>query len=142
MNEYRLKDIYVGQIEEFQVEITQEMFDGFRLITGDVNPMHVDRNYAKRNGYEGEILYGMCTASFFSTLVGVYLPGKYCLFHKCDVEWPKPVYLGDMLTIKGKVIEIDQKFKRISILGEVRNQDGIKVTRAKLLVGIQGDGDD
>lgn len=81
----------------------------------------------------------MCTASLYSTLVGVYLPGKYCLFHKCDVEWPKPVYLGDVLTVKGKVKAIDEKTKRLTIHAEVRNQEGVKVSRAKLLVGIQED---
>ena len=93
----------------------------------------------QKNGYKGQILCGMCTASLFSTLVGVYLPGKYCLFHKCDVEWPRPVYIGDVLNIKGTVKEIDEKAKRLSIYAEVRNQDGVKVSRAKLLVGIQGD---
>lgn len=142
MNEYRLSDISLGQSEEFQVTVTKEMFDDFLSITGDVNPMHTDENYAQKNGYGGVILYGMCTASLYSTLVGVYLPGKYCLFHKCDVEWPKPVYLGDVLKIKGTVKEIDEKTKRLLIYGEIRNQDGLKVSRAKLLVGIQGDDDE
>ena len=140
MNEYRIKDICIGQTESFTVKITEDMLDYFLKITGDINPMHIDESYAKLcGGYKGKILYGMCTASFYSTLVGVYLPGKYCLFHKCDVEWPAPVYVGDTLTITGKVRQIDEKSKRLLIYAEIRNQDKVKVSRAKLTVGIQED---
>lgn len=79
----------------------------------------------------------MLTASFFSTLVGVYLPGKNCLFHKCEVEWPNPVYVGDELIVSGFVKEVDLKFNSIVVYGDIRNQDGKKVARAKLSVGVQ-----
>lgn len=45
---------------------------------------------------------------FFSTLVGVYLPGEKCLFYKCEVEWTNSVYIGDILSVSGTVKEIDK----------------------------------
>lgn len=53
MNEYKLGDISVGQTEEFQVTVTREMFDHFRAMTGDVNPMHTDEKYAKKMNMGG-----------------------------------------------------------------------------------------
>lgn len=90
-----------------------------------------------RGGYSNTLVYGMCTASFYSTLVGVYLPGERCLFHSAQVEWPRPVYVGDTLTVTGTVKEVDTAFSRVTLKAEIRNQHGDKVSRAKLIVGIR-----
>lgn len=137
MNDYKIKELAVGQTEQFKVTITEKMMKQFQEITGDINPLHTDGRYASKMGYGGIIVYGMCTASFYSTLVGVYIPGKYCLFQRCEVEWPAPVYLGDTLTVRGTIREVDEKNNRILLYAEIHNQNGLKVSRAKLTVGVQ-----
>lgn len=138
MNEYNFEDIHIGMSEEFSVQITQKMQDDFRQITGDINPMHSDDVYAQEKGFGGKLVFGMLTSSFFSTLVGVYLPGKKCLFQECkDIMFHNPVYIGDTLNIKGEVKEIDDRFNRITIKAIIRNQNEKKVCSAKLIAGIK-----
>ena len=137
MNHYTFEDLYVGMKESFTVEITEDMQRSFTNMSGDVNPMHLYKNKCLTVGYKDCLVYGMCTASFYSTLVGVYLPGEKCLFHRCEVEWPAPVYIGDTLTVTGTVKEVDSQFRRIVIKAEMRNQDRVKVSRAKLMVGVR-----
>ena len=55
MNHYRFEDIYVGLEEEFQVTVTADMFAQFRSITGDVNPLHTDEEFATGKGYESRV---------------------------------------------------------------------------------------
>lgn len=137
MNEYQLEDIKIGMTEEFKVQITAQMQDDFRRLTGDINPMHQDEKFAQERGFTNKLVFGMLTASFFSTLVGVYLPGKNCLFQECkDIKFHNPVFIGDELTIKGEVTEIDDRFKRITIKATIRNQELKKVCSAKLITGI------
>ena len=123
--------------EEFKVQITEKMQNEFRDNTGDINPMHSDPDFAKEKGFDDTLVFGMLTASFFSTLVGVYLPGKNCLFQECkNIRFHNPVFIGDQLTIQGEVIEIDERFKRITIKAIIRKQDQKKVCSAKLMVGV------
>lgn len=137
MNEYKFEDIKLNMTEEFQIRITEKMQEDFRNISGDINPMHFDEDFAKEKGFDKKLVFGMLTASFFSTLVGVYLPGKNCLFQECkDIKFHKPVFVGDELFIKGEVIEIDERFRRITIKAVIRNQENIKVCSAKLVVGV------
>jgi|LSQX01.2.fsa_nt_gb 3-hydroxybutyryl-CoA dehydratase len=136
MNEYTLESISINQKEEFTVKITASMLDMFREITGDENPMHTDDTYAKKQGYESRIAYGMLTASFYSTLVGVYLPGKYCIFQECKISFNKPVYVNDILHISGEITEIHEVLKRITIKAAIKNQRNEKVSKATLIVGI------
>lgn len=137
MKEYKLEDIRLGMAEEFKVKITKKMQEDFRENIGDINPMHSDENFSKQKGFEKPLVFGMLTASFFSKLVGVYLPGKNCLFQECkDIRFHSPVFVGDELTIKGEVVEIDERFKRITIKATIRNQTQKKVCSGKLIVGV------
>lgn len=137
MNSYSMSDLKVGMKAEFVVCITQKMQQTFTELTGDVNPLHLDDDYAEKNGFDSKIAYGMLTASFYSTLVGVYLPGERCLLHECDVAWKKPVYIGDKLTVQGVVAEIDERFKRITVKASIVNQEGTKVSRASIVAGVR-----
>lgn len=63
MNEYLFSDIQIGMKESFQKEITIEMEDMFRYITGDENPLHKDDGYARlcmRGGGIRNILLSVC----------------------------------------------------------------------------------
>lgn len=136
-NKYYFKELCVGMEESFLVTITQDMQDKFCEISGDVNPLHIDRQYAVKEGFRDCIVYGMCTASFYSTLVGVYLPGERCLFHESSVRWIKPVYVGDTLTVKGKIVEMDARFHRIKVKAAIYNQNREKVSAANLMIGVR-----
>lgn len=138
MNEFTFKDIASAENMEqsFTVTITQEMMNNFLKITGDLNPMHVDSDYAKSNGFKDSLVYGLLTNSFYSTLAGVYLPGKYCLLQEVAAQFTKPVFVGDMLTVSGKVSEIQETFRRIIIKGRIKNQNGETVNRATITAGV------
>ena len=139
-NEFKLGDLYVGQEVSFPQElpepVTPEMQELFLKLTGDNSPCHVDETFAVGKGFKGKLVYGMLTASFYSTLVGVYLPGKYALFQEAHIDFCSPVYVGDALTVKGKITEIDPVLKRIYIKAEIRNQAGKRVSKASLAVGL------
>ena len=137
MNKYKFKDIKVGLEEQFKVNITEDMVKDFCKITGDINPLHNDIEYAKSKGYNDKVVYGMLTSSFLSTLAGVYLPGKYSLIHSVEILFKKPVFIKDSpLTIKGKVIEINEIFKQFTIRFEIINNKEQKVSRGTMKVGV------
>ena len=136
MNEYTFDELAVGMSESFSVTVTPEMLDRFRTDTGDINPLHNDEAFALERGYTGRVAYGMLTASFLSTLAGVYLPGKWCLIQRVETDFPRPVYPGDTLSISGTVKEKDDTFRNITIAVRIRNQAGDTVLRGKMRLGV------
>lgn len=54
MNKYKYNDVFVGMRESFTVEITEDMQLKFTKISGDINPMHVDSEFAKRGGMKSD----------------------------------------------------------------------------------------
>lgn len=137
MNEYTYEQIEIGHREEFEIAVTEEMMSSFCRITGDVNPLHNDDDYAIRKGHPGRVVYGMLTASLLSTLAGVYLPGKNSLIHEVKIKFAKPVYVGDMLTVEGVVEEKHDVYSLLVLKVTIRNQNKEKVCRAKMQVGVE-----
>lgn len=137
MNNYTYEEIEIGQKESFSVTITKEMLDSFKAITGDVNPLHNETEYAIEKGHPGVVAYGMLTASFLSTLAGVYLPGKRSLIHEVNIKMERPVYVGDTITIEGTVKEKNDTFSFIIVKVLMRNQDGGKVLKAQMQIGVE-----
>ncbi len=135
MNEYRFEDLKIGQEEYFTVTVTQEMMDSFLDLSGDTNPLHNDEGFALSQGYQNKVVYGLLTTSFLSRLVGVYLPGRYCLLQGIDVKYSRPVYVGDILIVKGIVDELHESVKRAVIKVFIQNQDEKKVVKGKAEVG-------
>jgi len=136
MRQYSYGEVEIGQTEAFDVEVTEDMQAMFLRISGDNNPMHTDEAYAKSKGFKSRLVYGMLTASFYSTLVGTLLPGEKCLFHEADVKFRKPVFAGDILEISGQCAEKHDALKLLIIKAKIRNQNKDLVSTAKLQVGV------
>ena len=136
MNEYKFSDIEIGLEESFEVKIDASKMDKFLDISNDINPLHVDSNYAKKKGFSGTVVYGLLTSSFYSTLVGIHLPGKYSILQGIDIQFSKPVYIGDALKISGKVSYINEAYKQIEIRAFITNQNNEKVSKATIKTGI------
>lgn len=136
MNEYRFADISPGLGHSFLVTVTTDMMDAFRNISGDCNPLHTDAAFAETYGYPAQVVYGMLTASFYSTLIGMHLPGKYALFQGADIVFTAPVFPGDILTVSGEVISVHEVCRQIELKAQITNQNGKKVSRAKIRTGI------
>ena len=138
MNEFTISEIEVGMKASFIKQITEGMEDGFREISGDENPLHKDDEFAREisNGkFQRHATFGMLTASLYSTMSGMYLPGKYSLIHSFEeLAFIKPVFVGDVLTVEGEVIDKDGALGLIRTKIIIKNQNNKVVSRAKMKV--------
>ena len=136
MNDYKIDELYVGMTETFTRTITDDMMKKFLEISGDENPLHIDSEFAKSKRFPDRVVYGMLTASLISTLGGVYLPGKNCLIQGVEINFIKPVYVGDELTVTGEITEIYKDLNHVIIKVTIRNQNKQKVVRGILKAGV------
>ena len=143
MNRYTFEEIEIGQKEGFDATITEAMMEQFRKITGDVNPLHTDDAFAKEKGFEGKVAYGMLTASFLSTMAGVYMPGENSLIQSVEIKFAKPVFPGDQISFTGKVAEKNDTFRFIvlkvtgTVIGGKEDRKGTKVLKAAMQIGVR-----
>ena len=136
MNEYRWDDLTVGLKHSFDATFTSEMVDDFARLSGDVNPLHVDPNYAIAAGFPGPVIFGMMTSSLYSRLVGVYIPGKYALLQGMDINFHHPCFVGDTLTVVGEIIFLGGALRQMEIKATIRNQSKKLISKAVIRAGM------
>ncbi len=139
MNQYSFEDMKPGMVESFSVEITEELQQQFETLSGDINPLHKDSEFARKRGFQDRVVYGMLASSFYSTLVGVHLPGEKCLINECKISYHRPVYIGDRLLVEGTVSDIREGTRRIKVSGKMLNQSGEIVNTAVITVSFTGE---
>jgi 3-hydroxybutyryl-CoA dehydratase len=138
MNSYLWEDLSIGMKHQFEASFTEEMAASFASISGDTNPLHVDRAYAASVGFEAPALFGMLTSSLYSQLVGVYLPGKYALLQGIDINFHAPCYAGDRLTTEGEIVFLLDAYHRMDVKASIRKANGKLVSKAMIRVGMHG----
>jgi len=134
LNEYTFEEIKIGMKESFQVNITESMENTFAEISGNYNPLASDEEYAATTTYKKRICPGMFTASFFSRLTGMHLPGKYALVYSQSLNFVNICYIGDQITVEGEVIEKNNATKMITLNTIITNQEGKKLIFGKARV--------
>ncbi len=112
-------DIQVGASYTFTKVISEETVDQFAQITGDFNPLHCDPAYGKQSKFKKNIAHGMLIGSLFSTLVGMYCPGRDCLYLSQTLKFRRPIFLEDQVTVKGTVSNKSESVKILTMKTEV-----------------------
>ena len=92
-------------------------------MTGDNNPLHVDRTYAETTAFKDIVVHGMLGASFISTVIGTKLPGTGALWVSQNMEFLLPVRLGDTLTISATVLKKYERERLIELDTRIFNQN-------------------
>ena len=102
-----LEDISVGMSAEYQKTVTHDDIVKFSEVTGDVNPVHLDEDYATTTLFKTRIAHGMLSAGFISTVFGTKLPGPGAIYVSQNLRFRAPVRIGDAVTASCTVREID-----------------------------------
>jgi 3-hydroxybutyryl-CoA dehydratase len=129
-------DILIGEDVSAEIQITSEMIDRFAELSGDFSPIHISQDAATERGFADRVGHGFLTGSLISRILGMVLPGEYGLLHSVALQFPKPVYPGDILTVRVVVKEKQEAFMLIFLEVSVTNQRTETVCKGKIQMGV------
>ena len=124
ITDLNFEQIKVGMKKEFNVKITEIMLKNFSDFTGDNNPLHTDENYSNTTKFGKWVCHGMLLSSFFSRLIGMYLPGKNALYFSQNLNFVNPCFIGDKVTVQGEIMNKSESTKIIKLKTSIKNQEG------------------
>jgi 3-hydroxybutyryl-CoA dehydratase len=110
---YYFEDLSVGMTASYAKTITETDIVLFAGISGDVNPVHLNEEFATETMFEGRIAHGMLTASFISTVLGTKLPGPGCIYLRQDLRFLAPVRPGDTVHSQITITDVNAEKKRV-----------------------------
>ena len=110
---YYIEDLKPGMSESFAKTVTESDIEKFGEISGDVNPVHFDEEFAKTTIFKGRIAHGVLSASYISTVLGMKMPGPGTIFMSLTTRFKAPVRIGDTVTATCTVREVVPEKRRV-----------------------------
>ena len=80
MKGYTYDELSIGQEASFTKTISETDVYLFAGITGDINPAHLNEEYAKNTFFKGRIAHGMLSAGLISAVLGFHMPGPGTIY--------------------------------------------------------------
>ncbi|HOO89806.1 MAG TPA: MaoC family dehydratase [Syntrophales bacterium] len=122
-----IDDIQVGEKQSFTKTVTETDVYLFAGITGDMNPIHINRVYAAQTKFQKPIAHGILALGLISNVLGTKLPGPGAVYVGQTIEFTKPVYIGDTITANAEVVRKDSERNRLYLRTWCENHDGTVV---------------
>ena len=130
---YNYNEIEINSTFSFTRTVTKEDVSVFAILSGDLNPLHVDESFGKNSKIGKNVVHGMLTASLFSTLVGMYCPGKKCLYLGQTLQFKMPLFYDETVDVKGTVVSKVDALKMLKMKTEIyRGKDLILTGEAQV----------
>ncbi len=123
------EDITIGDSREFSKTLSAEDVKLFAKTSGDLNPLHLDSDYARTTDFGECIGHGMWSGALISAAIAMTLPGPGSVYRSQSLKFNKPVKIGDTLTVTLTVSDKRDRVKLVTLDCVVNNQHGDKVAQ-------------
>jgi len=134
MNSLPIDRLKVGDAVETRKTVAESDVYLFAGVTGDFNPLHVDEEYAKKTPFGARLAHGPLVLSLCAGLLGTELPGLGTVAVSNQVEYQRPVYIGDTIRVRVEVGELDPERNRATMRVTWTNQHGDQVAEGAMVV--------
>ena len=97
------------QLEELSQSVDQSMIDAYADASGDVNPLHIDPEFAKTTFFGRTIAHGLLTLAFVSRVLSQWNWQGWAYGGELNVSFLGPVYPGDTVRVSGEIDQIEKR---------------------------------
>ena len=126
-----LDELAIGDSAELVRVLGQEDIELFAVMSGDVNPAHLDAAYADKTRFHHVVAHGMWGGVLISAVLGTRLPGPGTIYTDQSLHFKRPVAIGDSITTRVTVSEIDRESGRVILDCSCTNQHGALVIEGR-----------
>ncbi|SFA69011.1 phosphate acetyltransferase [Poseidonocella pacifica] len=127
-------EIHVGDSAELTRTLTTQDIELFAVMSGDVNPAHIDEEFAKSDIFHKVIAHGMWGGALVSAVLGTELPGPGTIYLNQNLSFRRPVGLGDTVTVRVTVNGKEDAHHHVTLDCLCLNQSGETVIEGQALV--------
>jgi len=111
---YYADELKPGMSESFTKTVSESDIQKFGEVSGDMNPVHFDEEWASKTIFKGRIAHGVLSASYISTVLGMKMPGPGTIFMSTTCRFRAPVRIGDTVTATCTVREVIPEKRRVT----------------------------
>ena len=127
-------DISLGQRASYSKTLTERDIALFAACSGDVNPVHLDAEYAAGTEFGERIGHGMWVGALISAALGTVLPGPGSVYRSQELKLRGPVRPGDTVTVELEVTDKKDRQRLVTLACTASNQEGKKIATGTAVV--------
>ncbi len=124
LENYTVDELQPGATASFSKTLTREDLVLFAKCSGDVNPVHLDAEYAATTPFGEPIGHGMWTGALVSAAIATRMPGPGSVYRSQSLAFKNPVKLGDRITVTLTVTELKARVRLVTLDCQAHNQEG------------------
>lgn len=119
---FTYEELSIGQTATYSKVVDEQDIQLFAAVSGDVNPVHLDEQYAAGTQFGERIAHGMLTGALVSAALAMELPGPGTVYLGQSLRFRLPVKIGDTVTIKLEVVEKKDRRQYVTLDCKAYNQ--------------------
>jgi 3-hydroxybutyryl-CoA dehydratase len=104
--------------------ISAEDVKRFAEVVGDLNPIHLDLEFAEESFFKNRIVHGAFLAGLISKVLGMDFPGRGTVYISQNSTFKRPVYVDTMVTVEVKVTQVIPEKRRLVLDTNILNDKG------------------
>lgn len=117
-------ELQIGESAKIVRKLTRRDIELFAIVSGDINPAHLDDEFSSKSRFHGVIAHGMLSGAIISAVLGTKLPGPGTIYLDQAIKFLKPVRPDDTIEISITVATKDEKHKIVTLNCVGTNQKG------------------
>jgi 3-hydroxybutyryl-CoA dehydratase len=80
LTNFTYEELSIGQTASFSKQVEEKDIQMFSAVSGDVNPVHLDEEFAAGTMFGERIAHGMLTGAVISAALAMELPGPGTIY--------------------------------------------------------------
>lgn len=123
ISNYTYNELTIGQTAVYAKRVDERDIQLFAAVSGDVNPVHLDPEFAADTAFKGCIAHGMLSGAIISAAIAMELPGPGTIYLGQTLRFTAPVRPGDTISVRLEVTDKQDKRSTVTLDCKVYNQD-------------------
>lgn len=129
LQSHTFDELPVGKKATYTRTVTEQDIQLFAVVSGDINPLHLDPEFAKTTMFGERIAHGMMTGAIVSAALVMSLTGPGAIYRSQSLRFRRPVKIGDVITVHLEITERNEEKKVLTIDCDCINQSGESVAK-------------
>jgi 3-hydroxybutyryl-CoA dehydratase len=113
-----------GDEYKFERHISADDVKQFAEIVGDLNPIHLDVEFAEKSFFKKRIVHGAFLAGLISKVLGMDFPGQGTVYISQNSIFKRPVYVDTTVLVEVKVTQVLADERRLVLDTNIFNSEG------------------
>ena len=115
MGNYFFSDLIVGMVSRRSYHFTEQRVEAFSALVEDAAPVHMDVEFANRQGFKDRIVHGLFVQSVISGMLGNEVPGPQSVINNLSMKMHYPVLIGQQVDYQVEITALTAAVSAVAL---------------------------